>query len=280
MARAAAEFAHERAFGHLVVREPAPTSEPSRISTTSPTGTVAFWAAQRRPGWTMPTTERPTAMENAAQSGRSARMAARATCPFVTTWCCSCGAARDRAAEHLVRLRGTALAMCVATLSEDPVATAAYPVVTRRAGGRPAGARCGRPRGGSRPGCPRCSERRGPRRSGRGTGRAWVRPRCRRRGPRAGDVRALGGVLDDRLDAERPRLGEHGWHLPEAAALVVAHPEGGHALLRRARADGCYDSLSSVPSLTRRPLRPRGVPNTTMDATTNTMRERESPRNQ
>ena len=74
-------------------------------------------------------------MEKAAQSGRSARMAAPATCPFVTTWCCSCGAARDRAAEHLARLRGTALAMRVATISEDPVATAAYPVVTRRARG-------------------------------------------------------------------------------------------------------------------------------------------------
>ena len=43
------------------------------------------------------------------------------------------GAARDRAAEHLVGLRGTALAMRVATLSEDPVAIAAYPVITRRA---------------------------------------------------------------------------------------------------------------------------------------------------
>ena len=43
------------------------------------------------------------------------------------------GAARDRAAEHLVGLWGTALAMRVATLSEDPVAIAAYPVLTRRA---------------------------------------------------------------------------------------------------------------------------------------------------
>ncbi|STY69224.1 DUF3263 domain-containing protein [Micrococcus luteus] len=43
------------------------------------------------------------------------------------------GAARDRAAEQLVGLRGTALVMRVATLSEDPVAIAAYPVITRRA---------------------------------------------------------------------------------------------------------------------------------------------------
>ena len=43
------------------------------------------------------------------------------------------GAARDRAAEHLVGLQGTALAMRVATLAEDPVAIAAYPVITRRA---------------------------------------------------------------------------------------------------------------------------------------------------
>ena len=35
------------------------------------------------------------------------------------------GAARDRAAEHLVGLQGTALAMRVATLAEDPVAIAA-----------------------------------------------------------------------------------------------------------------------------------------------------------
>jgi len=42
-------------------------------------------------------------------------------------------AARDRAAEHLVGLRGTALAMRAAMLSEDPVAIAAYPVITRRA---------------------------------------------------------------------------------------------------------------------------------------------------
>lgn len=42
-------------------------------------------------------------------------------------------AARGRAAEHLVGLQGTALAMRVATLSEDPVAIAAYPVVTRGA---------------------------------------------------------------------------------------------------------------------------------------------------
>lgn len=43
------------------------------------------------------------------------------------------GAARDRAAEQLVGLRGTELAMRVAVLAEDPVAIAAYPVVTRRA---------------------------------------------------------------------------------------------------------------------------------------------------
>ena len=43
------------------------------------------------------------------------------------------GAARDRAAEHLVGLRGTALAMRVAVLAEDPVAIATYPVITRRA---------------------------------------------------------------------------------------------------------------------------------------------------
>ncbi|MCC0765674.1 DUF3263 domain-containing protein [Micrococcus luteus] len=43
------------------------------------------------------------------------------------------GAARDRAAEHLVGLRGTALAMRAAALSEDLVAIAAYPVLTRRA---------------------------------------------------------------------------------------------------------------------------------------------------
>lgn len=35
--------------------------------------------------------------------------------------------------EHLVGLRGTALTMRVAVLSEDPVAIAAYPVITRRA---------------------------------------------------------------------------------------------------------------------------------------------------
>lgn len=41
------------------------------------------------------------------------------------------GAAQDRAAEHLVGLRGTALAMGVATLTKDPTAITAYPVITR-----------------------------------------------------------------------------------------------------------------------------------------------------
>ena len=43
------------------------------------------------------------------------------------------GAARDRAAEHLVGLRGTVLTLRVAVLAEGPVAIVAYPVITRRA---------------------------------------------------------------------------------------------------------------------------------------------------
>lgn len=42
------------------------------------------------------------------------------------------GAARDGEARRLLGLSGTALALRVAQLAEDPVAIAAYPVVTRR----------------------------------------------------------------------------------------------------------------------------------------------------
>lgn len=42
------------------------------------------------------------------------------------------GAARDGEARRLLGLSGTALALRVARLAEDPVAIAAYPVVTRR----------------------------------------------------------------------------------------------------------------------------------------------------
>ncbi|MEW1964670.1 DUF3263 domain-containing protein [Micrococcus sp. NPDC078436] len=42
------------------------------------------------------------------------------------------GAARDGEARRLLGLSGTALALRVARLAEDPVAIAAYPVLTRR----------------------------------------------------------------------------------------------------------------------------------------------------